>query len=245
MTALVGRISPADRAALEAFLSRPGQPGGTMTLIEVQGFLFALAAAPVFRRPSDWLALVFGGEPPDFDSEAEAERILMALMSLYNEVIADVRERDGALPASVGFRDEVLENLDSNSPVSQWSRGFVQGHLWLEEEWRDFGEEALEGLSMSLWALGVWADRSVAEATAAEMEWAGGSVETVLETAHEFFADCAAIYAGTGLALQDYMRELEDPPRPAVRVPRPGRNEPCPCESGRKYKKCCGRLRLV
>ncbi len=29
---------------------------------------------------------------------------------------------------------------------------------------------------------------------------------------------------------------------PTVRyeVPRPGRNEPCPCGSGKKYKKCCG-----
>lgn len=24
-------------------------------------------------------------------------------------------------------------------------------------------------------------------------------------------------------------------------TPRPGRNEPCPCGSGKKYKKCCGR----
>jgi uncharacterized protein len=40
--------------------------------------------------------------------------------------------------------------------------------------------------------------------------------------------------------------DLEDEGwRPArlepVRVaPVPGRNEPCPCGSGRKYKKCCG-----
>ncbi|MEM7581916.1 MAG: SEC-C metal-binding domain-containing protein [Acidobacteriota bacterium] len=25
--------------------------------------------------------------------------------------------------------------------------------------------------------------------------------------------------------------------------PKIGRNEPCPCGSGRKYKKCCGRRR--
>jgi uncharacterized protein YecA (UPF0149 family) len=32
------------------------------------------------------------------------------------------------------------------------------------------------------------------------------------------------------------------PPRPAPRPqahPRIGRNDPCPCGSGRKYKKCC------
>jgi len=25
-------------------------------------------------------------------------------------------------------------------------------------------------------------------------------------------------------------------------VPKVGRNEPCPCGSGKKYKSCCGRL---
>jgi len=29
--------------------------------------------------------------------------------------------------------------------------------------------------------------------------------------------------------------------KPAVAVKKPGRNDPCPCGSGKKYKKCCGR----
>jgi hypothetical protein len=29
------------------------------------------------------------------------------------------------------------------------------------------------------------------------------------------------------------------PPRAAVRRKRPGRNDPCPCGSGKKYKRCC------
>ncbi|WP_369126992.1 SEC-C metal-binding domain-containing protein [Paracoccus liaowanqingii] len=28
---------------------------------------------------------------------------------------------------------------------------------------------------------------------------------------------------------------------PPVRSKRPGRNDPCPCGSGRKYKQCCGK----
>jgi len=38
--------------------------------------------------------------------------------------------------------------------------------------------------------------------------------------------------------------EVREEPRPASRVApaaRVGRNDPCPCGSGRKYKKCCGR----
>ncbi len=29
-------------------------------------------------------------------------------------------------------------------------------------------------------------------------------------------------------------------PQPVRSAPKLGRNEPCPCGSGKKYKKCCG-----
>jgi len=32
-----------------------------------------------------------------------------------------------------------------------------------------------------------------------------------------------------------------EPPRPYVAPPKTGRNDPCPCGSGKKYKKCCGK----
>lgn len=36
----------------------------------------------------------------------------------------------------------------------------------------------------------------------------------------------------------DFERLL-NPPRPVVSDNKPGRNEACPCGSGKKYKKCC------
>ncbi len=30
-------------------------------------------------------------------------------------------------------------------------------------------------------------------------------------------------------------------PHAPTRIKRPGRNDPCPCGSGRKYKQCCGK----
>jgi uncharacterized protein len=57
--------------------------------------------------------------------------------------------------------------------------------------------------------------------------------------------------------IAEYVRRGQAPPRPAAaqagsaggmatgpapaEVPAPGRNQPCPCGSGRKYKHCCGR----
>jgi preprotein translocase subunit SecA len=41
-------------------------------------------------------------------------------------------------------------------------------------------------------------------------------------------------------------RAAAAPPRPAVRSgPRVGRNDPCPCGSGKKYKKCHGAAEVV
>jgi SWIM/SEC-C metal-binding protein len=36
------------------------------------------------------------------------------------------------------------------------------------------------------------------------------------------------------------LRKLEKPPKPVKVKETPGRNDPCPCGSGKKYKKCCG-----
>lgn len=36
------------------------------------------------------------------------------------------------------------------------------------------------------------------------------------------------------------LEKMLNPTQPAVSV-KIGRNEPCPCKSGKKYKKCCGR----
>ena len=37
------------------------------------------------------------------------------------------------------------------------------------------------------------------------------------------------------------MFDHEFKPKPIVKVAEPGRNDKCPCNSGKKYKKCCGR----
>ncbi len=39
--------------------------------------------------------------------------------------------------------------------------------------------------------------------------------------------------------LVNFLPDLDIKP-PSVSAKKPGRNEPCPCGSGKKYKKCCG-----
>ncbi len=38
-----------------------------------------------------------------------------------------------------------------------------------------------------------------------------------------------------------FTKPLREGPAPLRAAPKVGRNDPCPCGSGKKYKKCCGR----
>ena len=40
---------------------------------------------------------------------------------------------------------------------------------------------------------------------------------------------------------RDELYKLEKTSKTLVKPPKVGRNDPCPCGSGKKYKKCCGR----
>jgi len=74
------------------------------------------------------------------------------------------------------------------------------------------------------------------------------SVWQVSQTIHEDATNMglAMAAAGTTAQQQAAMRAQGTEERTAVQtirreVPRVGRNDPCPCGSGKKYKKCCGR----
>lgn len=39
----------------------------------------------------------------------------------------------------------------------------------------------------------------------------------------------------------DYVNDSNTHTKPIIKEKKPGRNDPCPCGSGKKYKKCCGK----
>ena len=226
--------------SLEAFLADPARPTGTLRYHEAQGFLFAVASSPQLIQPSEWIPIVFGDAEADYASLDEARRVLGELMSLYNAVNAGVIAATAELPRACVFRDDVLANLESDAPVSQWSRGFVRGHTWLEELWDPYVPEELdEQFAAVLLTLSFFSSRDVAEAFRKEAA-ADQSLETLATTMRRVFPNAVAEYAHIGRSISYVVAEhhpAERPPRPRRKT---GRNDPCPCGSGRKYKKCCG-----
>jgi uncharacterized protein len=226
------------RTALRSFLEDPRQPAGTLAYHELQGFLFAIACAPELVTPSEWLPMVFDEQEPEYASLDEARTVIGELMELYNSVNAGVVEERAALPGDCRFRRDLLANLEETAPVAQWSRGFLRGHQWLEESWEPYVPEGIdEEYAAILMTLTFFASKDLAEAFSAE---AGGTALAEMAKAiRSVFPDAVRDYAQLGRSIQNVLSSAATE-RPATSSRKVGRNEPCPCGSGRKYKRCCG-----
>jgi uncharacterized protein len=223
---------------LRSFLEDPARPAGTLRYHELQGFLFTVASAPELVRPSEWMPIVFGDRDAGYESLDEAQAIVDELMVLYNAINEAVSERATALPVDCVFRSETLANLDDTAPVAEWSRGFLRGHQRLEESWEPYIPDDLDPeFSATLMTLSFFASRQLAEAYLAET--GKQDLAAIAESIRGVFPDALASYAHLGRSIHQVLMEQEHPPEPR-RAVKTGRNDPCPCGSGRKYKKCCG-----
>lgn len=226
-----------DPDRLKAFLADPKRPAGTLQYHELQGFLFAVTSAPELIRPPEWLPVIFNEAPALYASLDEAQAILGAIMSLYNDINDGVLNRTPALPADCAFRRTTLANLEDDAPVSRWARGFTEGHQWLEESWDDCVPEDLEEeFGATLMTLSFFASRRFAEGLLAET--GTSDLHAFATTVRRLFPDAMFSYALIGRSIADARRDAGHEPVRAQ--PRPGRNDACGCGSGRKYKKCCG-----
>jgi uncharacterized protein len=208
---------------------------------ELQGFLFTVASAPDLVRPSEWLPLVFGDGSANFENEGEAQAILGQIMDLYNAVNRGILDPPAGLPEDCGFREDVLANLEDDAPVAQWSRGFSYAHRWLEEAWEEaLPEELSEEFGAILMTLSFFGSRQLAEAFHMETSDAGWSLESMADGLREVFPEAVSEYARLGRRIASQVAEHGGAPGEPVRSEKIGRNAPCPCGSGKKYKKCCG-----
>ncbi|MDH3691987.1 MAG: UPF0149 family protein [Gammaproteobacteria bacterium] len=240
-------MKKADMQLLGEFLDDAGRPDGTLQFHELQGFVFAIACSPETIAPSEWMPMIGNDEDLNFADQNEAQETLGLIMTLYNEINTGVRERSNSLPAGCVFDENVSKNFKEDASISQWSRGFAAGHDWLAEVWKEnlFGELD-EECGATLMVLSFFGSRQLAEAYFAEMKprkhkRGNESFEDFARTMRKMFPDALASYAHIGRSILEAILEFDaGGGEPAVSK-KIGRNEPCPCGSGKKYKRCCGK----
>ena len=227
-----------DPSTLRAFLEHPSRPAGTLTYHELQGFLFTVVSAPEMVPPSAWLPVIFHGNEAGFASPDQAQEILGQIMALYNTINAAVLDPPTLLPADCPLQDDVLANFEDTAPMTQWSRGFLYGHQWLEELWEEcLPEELADELAAILMTLSFFSSREMAEDFLAESTTGDQTLEAMAGAIHRVVPGAVAQYAHMGRSIATVLAEHDAKPAHSTKV---GRNDPCSCGSGKKYKRCCG-----
>jgi uncharacterized protein len=228
-----------DNTQLIQFLASPDRPEGTLNYHQLQGFLFAVTCSPEIIVPSEWMPLIFNEQEANYSSMDEAESITQALMVLYNDINAQVFEGSVRLPDDITVADAVMDNIGEGAPLGQWSIGYFMGHDWLVELWDQYTPDALsEELGSCMMILGLFSDPKLADAFYQEIAASSSdSFEEYVGKMLGMFDNAMSEYAHLGRSIQTAL--VDQASQPVVSKPKVGRNEPCPCGSGKKYKKCC------
>ncbi len=225
---------------LTRFLSAPQRPKDTFTYPQLAGFLFSVTNGPELVQPSEWIPLVFNDQHAQYETEEEANQVLQAMMALYNDCL---RERTGealSLPPGCEMRPQPIDNLTTDAPLSQWAQGFGIGYDYLAEVWDAYMPDELdEDLGAVLMTLTFFTSPTLAESYHQE----GNKKRTLPQLAKsvmEIFPEAMREYAQLGRVIYQARLEAGDLDPEPSRPNKIGRNDPCPCGSGKKFKKCCG-----
>ncbi|HKR90641.1 MAG TPA: UPF0149 family protein [Phenylobacterium sp.] len=209
-----------DLEGLDEFLMSDQAPDDGMMLSDLDGFLTGLAIGPELILPSEWLPIIWGGEEPVFDDAAQAEAILGAIMSRYNEILGQIA-------------DGVIEPIFMETPAGEviaadWAEGFLQAvHLRTDAWEKLFRSEKHVHSLVPILALCCDED--------------GASLLQLPDEAeNQFFADAGELVPVAILEIAEFWRAARSAPQRRSTGPKTGRNDPCPCGSGKKFKKCCG-----
>ena len=210
----------AQLAALAATLSHPSIKDGAMDVSMLDGLLTSLVIGPRPVMPSEFLPWVFdiaeGKASPVFERREDAERMFGTIMEMQNRIASALQENPP--------RFEPLFTLDPRYRPDAWVNGFDVGLAFATEEWQE-AHKRHGAWFMPLTALG---DFDMYDAT------------------DPVALDAVVMLRQSVRDLQIYFREIAAAQHarahtPFVRTgPKVGRNDPCPCGSGRKHKKCCG-----
>jgi uncharacterized protein len=225
---------------LNKFLSSTLKDAEPMSLTEAHGFLTAILSAPNLIMPSKWQPVLFGGYP-EFESKEQAVTIVGLINRLYNEINRELSSNNNIFSILLFENgNEVPVNQASLDLAKEWCRGYLEGaeldELWSEDEKENdlllpFEIVARQAIFISNIGKGVNSkdsDPMEGELEHRKKTWA--LLPNYIKEVHGYWLNYRS--------RPHYNNERYDNNHP-IRTSKTGRNDLCPCGSGKKYKKCC------
>ena len=217
---------PVDLEALDQFLMSDASPEDCMQLSDLDGFLTGIAIGPELVMPSEWLPAIWGGDEPVFEEQEQAQTVIGTIMGRYNEILRALNTDPEA------YEPLFWEGPDGEVIAADWAEGFVDAIRLRPEAWRPLLEDR-EALVMLMPILALCGD-----------DEGGSPLELDLEEDADLLAQAPELIPACVAGMHGFWKERRGRPDAAgtrrAKSAKVGRNDPCPCGSGRKYKRCCG-----
>jgi uncharacterized protein len=202
-----------------------GKDEGIYNISSLDGLLAAVVSAPVTTAPSLWLSVIWGDYEPEWKNENEFNEIFSLMMRHMNAIIDCLNDSSEHyepifLGRNVGDREIVL--------VDAWCTGYIKGVDLVYDDSHNNTE--LKVLLMPIIAFGT------------KSGW--DSLENLNNQEQENISKAVAPNAKEIYTYWSKLRQqesIDQVPHKTFRheTPKISRNDPCPCGSGKKYKKCC------
>ncbi|KXW57274.1 UPF0149 family protein [Ferrovum myxofaciens] len=201
-----------------------GKDEGIFDLSTLDGFMTAIVSGPNTLVPSQWLSAVWGDFEPAWESKKEFEEIFSLMVRHMNVIAATLLE------APKEFEPLFLEREAKGKRhliVDGWCDGYLRGVRLNTEGWISAEEigELLDTLFLFVSDEG-W--QQLDQMAEDEVERLQRLIAPAVRDMHAY-----------------WLERRGDESTVRRNEPKVGRNDPCPCGSGKKFKKCCGAVPII
>jgi len=231
-------LTDAEIHEIDELLALVPEPYETLDAVILDGYLCGVLVQPVILTPEQWLPPIFGTEgipePGPKWSEKQHNRLLTLIQRRHDELLRGILEDgwfDPLVPLVEDEDGKPLTGKDAFEGLGYWVAGFE----WALANFPQLEEAGLSGvpdLLDSLWRHLPDQDEVQQQMTKAlDDEHPLKNMDAAIEALVFDVVDLVTIGIAERHKVTTVVRDQ----------PKVGRNDPCPCGSGKKYKQCCMR----
>jgi uncharacterized protein len=221
---------------VDDMLMKYGNDDSILDTSELDGFFTAIVSGPEMILPSQWMPVIWGGagNEPEWESETEFKRFFALITQLMNynaTMLMTTPELFEALFIENEIEGKVYRNVD------EWCEGYLRGVQLSSEQWLQLPKDLIQEQLSVMHIFGSDEHNDYLEQLSDDgIEALQDKIEPAARMLHAYFlkqrgGDRPQTVARTN---QQALKIV-----PATAPPQVGRNDPCICGSGKKYKKCC------
>ena len=196
-----------------------------MLLTELDGFLTGLLMCPEAIPPAEWMTIVWGAEVegmPPFEDPLDVQWFADAVAARRDEIARDLGR---------GKLQPIFDVDERNGEVlwEYWIDGFAAAIELRPDAWEALSHVPVTVAPRSKLAMLIAVARDESDLDSVEINALQDRAAAELtEAVQLLYAAQTGVGGATSVAAS------------TTAASKVGRNDPCPCGSGKKHKRCCG-----